>query len=104
MLTYGDEAPVDTLRCPTEIDWSIPLDDLSPYCRKGPSAPREPLQWVPADTPNVPWLGGAKLIYYLLSATIQPSDGAGNNLPNVSNVCEWHYQDLMCFPKAAWKE
>ena len=35
--------------------------------------------------------GGAKLIYYLLSATVQPSDRAGGDLPSVSNVHEWQY-------------
>ena len=53
---------------------------------------------------NISWEGGANLIYYLLCAAVQPSDGAGGDLPSVSNVCEWHYQDLMCFPEAAWKE
>ena len=85
---YRDEAPVDTLWRPTEIDWSISPDDLSPDHGEGPSAPRESLQWTPADTNNVPWEGGAKLIYYLLSATVQPLDGTGNNLPSVSNVHE----------------
>ena len=42
--------------------------------------------------------------YYLLSATVQPSDGAGGDLPSVSNVHEWQYQDLMHFPEAAQKE
>ena len=40
---------------------------------------------------NISQEGGAKLIYYLLSATIQPSDGASGDLPSVSNVHEWHY-------------
>ena len=53
---------------------------------------------------NISWEGGAKLIYYLLSATVQPLDEAGGDLPSVSNVHEWHYQNLMCFPEAAWKE
>jgi hypothetical protein len=48
--------------------------------------------------------GGAGLINFLLSAAIKPIDGAGGKLPNVRNVCEWHYRDLMCFPEAAWKE
>ena len=42
-------------------------------------------------TANISREGGAKLIYYLLSAAIQPSDGAGSDLPSVSNVCEWQY-------------
>ena len=47
---------------------------------------------------------GAKLIYYLLSAAVQPLDRAGGDLPSVSNVREWQYRDLMCFPEAARKE
>ena len=53
---------------------------------------------------NISWEGGAKLIYYLLSATVQPSDRAGGDFPNISNVQEWHYQDLMRFPEASRKE
>ena len=52
---------------------------------------------------NISWEGGVKLIYYLLSAAVQPSDEAGGDLPSVSNVCEWHYRDLTCFPEAAQK-
>ena len=48
--------------------------------------------------------GGAKLIYYLLSAAVQPLDGAGGDRPSVLNVHEWQYRDLMRFPEAAWKE
>ena len=40
---------------------------------------------------NISQEGGAKLIYYLLSAAVQPSDGAGGDLPSVLNVCEWQY-------------
>ena len=40
---------------------------------------------------NISREGGAKLIYYLLSAAVQPSDGAGGDLPSVSNVREWQY-------------
>jgi hypothetical protein len=47
---------------------------------------------------------GAGLINFLLSAAIKPTDGAGGKLPNVRNVREWHYRDLMHFPEAAWKE
>ena len=53
---------------------------------------------------NISQEGGAKLIYYLLSAAIQPSDGAGGDLPNVNDVRQWHYRDLMHFPEAAQKE
>ena len=53
---------------------------------------------------NISWEGGTKLIYHLLSAAIQPSNRAGGDFPSVSNVHEWHYQDLMHFPEAAQKE
>ena len=48
--------------------------------------------------------GGAGLINFLLSATVKPTDEAGGKLPDVCNVHEWHYRDLMRFPEAAWKE
>ena len=49
--------------------------------------------------------GGAKLINLLLNkAAIKPSGQASGELPNVRNVQEWHYRDLMCFPEAAQKE
>ena len=41
---------------------------------------------VDSITANLSQEGGAKLIYYLLSAAVQPSDGAGGDLPSVSNV------------------
>ena len=48
---------------------------------------------------NISWEGGAKLIYYLLNAAVQPLDEAGGDLPSVSNVHEWQYRDLMHFLK-----
>jgi hypothetical protein len=48
--------------------------------------------------------GGAGLINFLLSAAVKPTDGAGGKLPDVCNVREWHYRDLMRFPEAARKE
>jgi hypothetical protein len=48
--------------------------------------------------------GDAGLINFLLSATVKPTDGAGGKLPDVRNVREWHYRDLMRFPEAAQKE
>jgi hypothetical protein len=48
--------------------------------------------------------GGAGLNNFLLSAAVKPIDGAGGKLPDVHNVHEWHYRDLMCFPEAARKE
>ena len=48
--------------------------------------------------------GDAGLINFLLSAAVKPTDGAGGKLPNVHNVREWHYRDLMRFPEAVRKE
>jgi hypothetical protein len=48
--------------------------------------------------------GGAGLINFLLSAAVKPTDGAGGKLPDVHNVHEWHYRDLMRFSEAAQKE
>ena len=45
--------------------------------------------------------GGAGLINFLLSPAIKPTDRAGGKLPDVCNVREWHYRDLMRFPEAA---
>ena len=55
-------------------------------------------------TANILQEGGVQLINFLLSAAIKPTDRAGGKLPNVCNVCEWHYRDLMRFPEAAQKE
>jgi Reverse transcriptase (RNA-dependent DNA polymerase) len=49
--------------------------------------------------------GGAKLINFLLRAAVSSADARGK-IPDVSKVCEWHFRDLMCLPKAAqekWK-
>ena len=85
---------------------SRPPLDQSPDQQQGPSGHMgsNDLTLVDAITANISQEGGAKLIYYLLSAAVQPSDGAGCDLPSVLNVQEWQYQDLMCFPEAAWKE
>ena len=85
---------------------SRPLSDQSPDQQGGPFVHMgsNDLTLVDSIAANISWDGGAKLIYYLPSAAVQPSDGAGGELPSVSNVCEWQYQDLMCFPEAARKE
>ena len=49
------------------------------------------LTWVDSIMANISQEGGAKLIYYLLSAAVQPSDRAGGDLPSVSNVHKWQY-------------
>jgi hypothetical protein len=49
--------------------------------------------------------GGAGLIKFLLRAAVSSTD-AKEKIPKVSKVCEWHFRDLMCLPKAMqekWK-
>ena len=103
--TYGDEAPVDVFGQTSNTGDLRPCGDQSPDCGQGPSRNMglvlHPQGHLMA---NISWEGGGTLIYYLLSAAIQPSDGAGGNLPSVSNVHEWCYRDLMHFPEAAQKE
>ena len=88
---------VNVTRSPTE---------QSPVQREGPSRTQgsnsQANRLVLMD--NMLWEGGAKLILYLLGTTVQPSDGASGNLPDVQNVHEWHFRDLMRFPEAAQKE
>ena len=72
---------------------SGPLSDQSPDQQEGPSRHMGSSDLASAGNimANISQEGGAKLIYYLLSAAIQPSDKASGDLPSVSNVCEWHY-------------
>ena len=88
------------------FDVSRPPLDQSPNWQEGLSGHEGLSDLTSADNimANIFQEGGAKLIYYLLSAAIQPLDGACGDLPSVSNVHEWHHQDLMRFPEAAWKE
>ena len=90
---YRDEAPVDILQNYDAFDVSRPLSDQSPDQQEGLSGHMGSNDLTSVDniTANISWEGGAKLIYNLLSATIQPSDEAGGDLPSVSNVCEWQY-------------
>ena len=56
-------------------------------------------------TAKIVWERGAKLINLLLNkAAVKPSSQASGELPNVCNVREWHYRDLMCFLEATQKE
>ena len=72
---------------------SRPPSDQSPDQQEGPSEHLGSNDLALADNimANISQEGGAKLIYYLPSAAIQPLDGAGGDLPSVSNVHEWHY-------------
>jgi Reverse transcriptase (RNA-dependent DNA polymerase) len=47
--------------------------------------------------------GGARLINFFLSAAVSSAD-AKEKILKVSKVCEWHYRDLMCLPKATQEE
>jgi hypothetical protein len=47
--------------------------------------------------------GGAGLIKFLLRAAVSSTD-AKEKMPKVSKVCEWHFRDLMCLPKATQEE
>jgi hypothetical protein len=47
--------------------------------------------------------GGANLIKFLLSAAVSSASAKGK-IPDVTKVCEWHFRDLMCLPKAAQEE
>ena len=103
--TYRDEAPIDVFGHTSNTGDLRPRDDQSPDCGEGPSRSMGSVLHPQGHSmANISQEGGAKLIYYLISAAVQPLDGAGGNLPSVSNVHEWHYRDLMHFPEAAWKE
>ena len=90
---YGDEAPIDILWNYDAFDVSRPSSDQSPDQQEGPSGHMgsNDLTSVDSIMANISWEGGAKLIYYLLSAAVQPSERAGGDLPSVSNVREWQY-------------
>ena len=90
---YGDEALVDILQNYDTFYVSRPLLDQSPDQQEGPSGHMGSNDLISVDNimANISWEGGAKLIYYLLSAAIQPLNGAGGDLPSVLNVCEWQY-------------
>jgi hypothetical protein len=67
----------------------------------------------PSETPSKPSKSagltkmvqdeGAGLINFLLRAAVSSAD-AKEKIPEVSKVCEWHYRDLMCLPKAMQEE
>lgn len=47
--------------------------------------------------------GGVRLINFLLRAAVSSAEASGK-IPNVKNVREWHYKDLMRLSEAARKE
>jgi hypothetical protein len=62
----------------------------------------------PAPTSNLAQLsqeGGNELINFLLAKAVDSSSISGGKLPDVKNVKEWHYKDLMRLPdESARKE
>jgi hypothetical protein len=65
-----------------------------------PSAPNTPSA---ADMAKMLQEGGNKLINFLLRAAVSSTEASGK-LPNVRNVRDWHFKDLMRLPEAARKE
>ena len=104
-ITYRNKAPIDIFGWTDNTSVLRPHSDQRPDPSQGPSRNMDSVLH-PMGTlmANTLWEWGAKLINYLLSAAIQPSDGAGGKFPDVSNFHEWHYRDLMHFPEAAQKK
>jgi hypothetical protein len=104
---YGNQAPVDTKQM-TDTEFQrltsgVPAPSSSQSQSQSPQNTGKGKQ--KADyLARIEQEGGAGLINFLLSATIKPTDGVGGKLPDVRNVYEWHYRDLMQFPEAARKE
>ena len=103
---YGDRGPADILDKDDETFFS-PSGDQRP----GPSGSHAENLGVSFDTSQtnvtakIAWERGAKLInLFLNKPATKPSGQASGELPDVCNVREWHYRDLMHFPEAAWKE
>ena len=103
---YGDRAPTDILNEDDDTFFSPDGDQ-----RPGPLGSHAENFGVSFDTSQtnviakIAWERGAKLINLLLNkAAIKPSSQASGELPNVRNVWEWHYRDLMRFPEATQKE
>jgi hypothetical protein len=104
---YGNQNPIESEQMSNQgfqrLMEGIPAPSASsnrpkspPYEGKG----KEPANYLA----QIVQKGGAGLINFLLSAAVKPIDGADGKLPNVRNVCEWHYRDLMRFSEAACKE
>ena len=103
---YGDRAPTDILGKDDNTFFSPDGDQ-----RPGPSGLHAENLGILFDTSQtditakIAWERSAKLINLLLNkAAIKPSGQASGELPNVHNVREWHYRDLMHFPEATRKE
>jgi hypothetical protein len=78
----------------------------------GGPAPSQPNQSGNPSAPNTPSAagmakmlqeGGNELINFLLRAAVSSTEASGK-LPDVRNVRDWHFKDLMHLPEAARKE
>ena len=99
---YGNRPPVDILQDNDDNFFGGPQRNQSPGPSGSGTCPtNNPLSAV--DLAKIAQDGGAKLINLLLSAAVSSAD-AKEEIPNVSKVHEWHFRDLMHFPKAVQKE
>ena len=103
---YGYRAPTDILDEDDDTFFSPDGDQ-----RPGPSGSHAENLGVSFDmsqtdvTAKIAWERGAKLInLFLNKPATKPSGQASGKLPDVHNIQEWHYRDLMHFPEAAQKE
>ena len=105
---YGNRAPADILGNDSDDVFSEP----SRCCRPGPSMAQNTELGTPSDltqkpdnTAKIVWEGGAKLFHLLLKKAAvpirHPSGKLSREIPDVHNVREWHYRDLMCLPQEA---
>ena len=110
---YGDCAPMDILGNDSNDVLSVPSQGRRP----GPSRADHAELGTSSDltqksdiTAKMVWEGGAKLFNLLLKKVAvpirSPSSKLSREVPDVHNVHEWHYRDLMRLPKDAqekWK-
>jgi hypothetical protein len=100
---YGNTNPAD-LDLMGQRDWENLIGDPAPSPVQStlgrPSAPGTPPA---ADMAKMVQEGGVELINFLLRAAVSSTEASGK-LPDVRNVREWHFKDLMRLPEAARKE
>ena len=111
---YGNRAPADVLGNDSDDDV---FSEPSRRPRPGPSMAQKTELGTSSDltqksdiTAKMVREGGAKLFNLLLKKAAvpvrSPYSKPSREVPDVCNVCEWHYRDLMRLPKDAqekWK-
>ena len=110
---YGNCAPVDILGNDSDDVFSGPSEGQRPGPQRahhtdlGTSSDLTPESDIMA---KMLWEGGAKLFNLLLKKAAvpirHPSGKLLREVPDVCNVCEWHYRDLMHLPndvQEKWK-